>query len=150
MQNGQSVFFSVSPRSRSLFSSSFHTFCLTARAYLNTQKYGLFCSLLKNCIETPLYQHCMMSFALMYSPQVNEIHPHDASPSTFLTCQEINMSKRSAIALRLPSWSKLAILPWVSDFLTFLTTVQCRQQETSQRFCETLVGHMFFKCDEMS
>ena len=22
-------------------------------------------------------------------------------------------------------------------------------QETSRRFCETLVGHMFFKCDEM-
>ena len=36
---------SVSPHSRSLFSASFHTFCLTARAYLNTQKYGLFCSL---------------------------------------------------------------------------------------------------------
>ena len=33
------------PRSRSLFSASFQTFCLTARAYLNTQKYGLFCSL---------------------------------------------------------------------------------------------------------
>ena len=29
-------------RSRSLFSASFQTFCLTARAYLNTQKYGLF------------------------------------------------------------------------------------------------------------
>ena len=28
--------------------------------------------------------------------------------------QEINMTKRSAIVLRLPSWSKLAILPWVS------------------------------------
>ena len=28
-----------------LFSASFQTFCLTARAYLNTQKYGLFCSL---------------------------------------------------------------------------------------------------------
>ena len=27
------------------FSASFHTFCLTARAYLNTQKYGLFYSL---------------------------------------------------------------------------------------------------------
>ena len=27
------------------FSASFQTFCLTARAYLNTQKYGLFCSL---------------------------------------------------------------------------------------------------------
>ena len=38
--------FSVSPQSCSLFSASFHTFCLTARAYLNTQKYGLFCSLL--------------------------------------------------------------------------------------------------------
>ena len=38
-----------SPQSRSLFSASFQsfqTFCLTARAYLNTQKYGLFCSLL--------------------------------------------------------------------------------------------------------
>ena len=30
---------------RSLFSASFQTFCWTARSYLNTQKYGLFCSL---------------------------------------------------------------------------------------------------------
>ena len=29
-----------------LFSASFQIFCLTARAYLNTQKYGLFCSLI--------------------------------------------------------------------------------------------------------
>ena len=36
--------FSVSPQSCSLFSASFQTFCWTARAYLNTQKYGLFCS----------------------------------------------------------------------------------------------------------
>ena len=36
--------FSVSPQSHSPFSASFQTFCLTARAYLNTQKYGLFCS----------------------------------------------------------------------------------------------------------
>ena len=35
----------VSPQSRSLFSASFQTFCSTARAYLNTQQYGLFCSL---------------------------------------------------------------------------------------------------------
>ena len=34
-----------SPQSHSPFSASFQTFCLTARAYLNTQKYGLFCSL---------------------------------------------------------------------------------------------------------
>ena len=32
-------------QSRSLFSASFQTFCLTVRAYLNAQKYGLFCSL---------------------------------------------------------------------------------------------------------
>ena len=38
--------FSVSPQSHSPFSASFQTFCLTAHAYLNTQKYGLFCSLL--------------------------------------------------------------------------------------------------------
>ena len=36
--------FSVSPQSRSLSSASFKTFCLTPRAYLNTQKYGLFWS----------------------------------------------------------------------------------------------------------
>ena len=36
---------SVSPQSGCLFSASFQTFCLTARAYLNTQEYGLFCSL---------------------------------------------------------------------------------------------------------
>ena len=35
--------FSVSPQSRSHFSVSFQTFCLTDRAYLNKQKYGLFC-----------------------------------------------------------------------------------------------------------
>ena len=37
--------FSVSPQSLSMFSASFQTFCLTSRPYLNTQKYGLFCSL---------------------------------------------------------------------------------------------------------
>ena len=31
-------------RSRSLFSASFQTFCLTARVYLNSQKYGQNCS----------------------------------------------------------------------------------------------------------
>ena len=41
----KTVFFSVSPQSHSPFSASFQTFCLTARAYLSTQKYGLFCSL---------------------------------------------------------------------------------------------------------
>ena len=45
MQNGQSVFSASLPRSRSLFSVVFQTFCLTTRAYLNTRKYGLFCSL---------------------------------------------------------------------------------------------------------
>ena len=42
--------FSVSPQSLSMFSASFQTFCLTARPYLNTQKYGLFCSLQKPVI----------------------------------------------------------------------------------------------------
>ena len=40
-----STYFSVSPQSRSPFSSSLQTFCLTVRANLNTRKYGLFCSL---------------------------------------------------------------------------------------------------------
>ena len=46
-QEKKNRIFSVSPQSRSLFSASFQTFCLTARACLNTQKYGLFCSLLE-------------------------------------------------------------------------------------------------------
>ena len=33
---------------------AFQTFCLTARAYLNTQKYGLFCSLLWLLYWVPL------------------------------------------------------------------------------------------------
>ena len=41
---------------RSLFSASFQTFCLTARAYLNTQKYGLFCSL-SFVLNSPIFQH---------------------------------------------------------------------------------------------
>ena len=42
-------FFRVSPQSRSPFSASLQTFFLTARAYLNTQKYGLFCRLIELC-----------------------------------------------------------------------------------------------------
>ena len=38
---------------------------------------------------------------------------------SFLTCQVINMMKRSAIALRLSSWFTLAILPWFSRFFNF-------------------------------
>ena len=37
----------------------------------------------------------------------------------FWLVQAINMTKRSAIALRPPSWSKLTTLPWVSRFLNF-------------------------------
>ena len=51
MQNGQSVFLASLP-SLALFSASFQTFCLTARADLNTQKYGLFCSLFLRCISS--------------------------------------------------------------------------------------------------
>ena len=59
----------VSPQSRSPFSASFHTFCLTARVYLNSQKYGLFFSLLiaKDtlrivlCVTTFYLQHCAVA-----------------------------------------------------------------------------------------
>ena len=44
---------SVSPQSHSPFSASFQTFCLTARAYLNTQKYGLFSSLTSSPGSSP-------------------------------------------------------------------------------------------------
>ena len=41
---------------------------------------------------------------------------------TFLTHSDDKHDKRSAIALRLPSWLKLTILCESHDFLTFLTT----------------------------
>ena len=43
---------------RSLFSASFQTFCLTARAYLNTQKYGLFCSLVQSKVQSSMQLAC--------------------------------------------------------------------------------------------
>ena len=46
--------FSVSPQSHFPFSASFQTFCLTAQAYLNTQRYGLFCSLTEQGTPTVL------------------------------------------------------------------------------------------------
>ena len=45
----------ISPQSCSVFSASFQTFCLTARAYLNTQKYGLFCSLANASLHASLH-----------------------------------------------------------------------------------------------
>ena len=51
---GKNRIFSVSPQSHSPFSALFQTFCLTARAYLNTYKYGLFCSLRK---YSPFLKH---------------------------------------------------------------------------------------------
>ena len=65
--------FSVSPQSRSLFSASFQTFCLTARAYLNTQKYGL--------QSTPLYK------LYRYVP------PHRAGFSPILVWNQVWFSK---------------------------------------------------------
>jgi len=49
--------FSVSPQSRTPLLASFQTFCLTARAYLNTQKYGLLCSLRCN-VKLLSYTFC--------------------------------------------------------------------------------------------
>ena len=46
MQNGQSVFLASLPSFALCFQPWFQTLYLTARAYLNTQKYGLFCSLI--------------------------------------------------------------------------------------------------------
>ena len=48
---------SVSPQARSLCSASFQTFCLTARPYLNIQKYELFCCLGNNKINISLLYH---------------------------------------------------------------------------------------------
>ena len=53
---------SVSPQSYSLVSASFQTFCLTARAYLTTQKYRLFRSL------EPAVKHAINELTFSLSP----------------------------------------------------------------------------------
>ena len=53
---------SVSPQSHSLVSASFQTFCLTARAYLTTQKYRLFRSL------EPAVKHAINELTFSLSP----------------------------------------------------------------------------------
>ena len=50
LQNGRFFFLKISKE----IDKAFQTFCLTARAYLNTQKYGLFCSLLWLLYRVPL------------------------------------------------------------------------------------------------
>ena len=69
--------FSVSPQSRSLFSASFHTFCLTARAYFNTQKYGLFCSLI-TCRSRAL-------ISLIFISQSNDLTGQPRRENSFCT-----------------------------------------------------------------
>ena len=53
---------SISPQSHSLVSASFQTFCLTARAYLTTQKYRLFRSL------EPAVKHAINELTFSLSP----------------------------------------------------------------------------------
>ena len=55
--------FSVSPQPRSLFSASFQTLCFTARTCLNTQKYGLSCSLARLwSIAAIVFWFCFISY----------------------------------------------------------------------------------------
>ena len=102
-----STHFSVSPQSRSPFSASPQTFCLTVRANLNTQKYGLFCSL------EPLKGHLpfLVSFAVVTYSVIDWVrgwtlslkqgwrYIWTLSESCPLTCQ------RHSICCTLPYWS---------------------------------------------
>ena len=88
--------FSFSPQSRSLFSASFQTFCLTARAYLSTPKYGLFCS-----IEvTEKWQKILVSFQIqrevLESHLEGEIRYH-----LHLSCCKLNDTKDEVRNLQL-------------------------------------------------
>ena len=68
------VRFSVTLQSRSPFSASLQTFCLTAGTYLNRQKYGLFCSLLGLTAMRYLYLNlwtvCSWFIAFMHAENV--------------------------------------------------------------------------------
>ena len=69
--------FSVSPQSGSMFSASFQTFCLTARAYFNTQRYGLFCSLI-TCRPRAL-------ISLIFISQSNDLTGQPRRENSFCT-----------------------------------------------------------------
>ena len=79
--------FSVSPQSRSLFSASFQTFCLTARAYLNTQKYGLFCSLLPYISYIGMCHPIGQGFCPFWSESGMVFEGTTGMHERFLSCQ---------------------------------------------------------------
>ena len=78
----------VSPQSRSVFSASFQTFCLTARAYLNTQKYGLFCSLANASLLASLHastrkvtfrlERSVAAYCIFIGKRQSLLHPNTA------------------------------------------------------------------------
>ena len=101
MQNGQSVFLVSLPKSRSLFSASFQT---SRVAYLNTQKYGLFCSLLLDCCYILLGQpvdgsHCCEDGLRLFSKNtvlcVAERIPHSFFINSILMFFSVFMSLQS-------------------------------------------------------
>ena len=77
--------FNVSPQSGSLFSASFQIVCLAVRAWLNTQKYGLFCSLVITWAYTerpddrpsaPQAHQCKITQSTTSSPGRFSLAPH--------------------------------------------------------------------------
>ena len=121
--------FGVSPQSGSMFSASFQTFCLTARAYFNTQKYGLFCSLI-TCRPRAL-------ISLIFLSQSNDLTGQPRRENSFCTrlsyfwhCQKtpslpfptFDSSDRELLATQQPWGLSLAglsagvIVIWASPF----------------------------------
>ena len=90
----------VSPQSRSLFSTSLQTFCLSACVYLNTQKYRLFCSLEK-CLNFRGSPWKVLKFPLEFSK----------SPWILPQCGKIKLSSQAQIWVFLFSWMKSVSIP---------------------------------------
>ena len=79
---------SVSFQSHSPFSASFQTFCLTARAYLTAQKYGLFWSLPAEQVQkmdqgkrTHQREHTNHQYGRERISTISDMDPSDPEPS---------------------------------------------------------------------
>ena len=96
---------------------------------------------ISNCSSTPKLVQTLDSVAsLTILP-----HSHDRSTSNLMVFSEISF------------WNEMFLYSIKTEMFTvaeswFILLINAgnrKLQETSRRFCETLVGHMFFKCDEM-
>ena len=117
---------SISLQSRSLFSASFQTFCLTAHAYSNTQKYGLFCSLRWTLLG---HQYLCHPYKVIFFPRDFNLQNTFFS-SSFSSISRLHWSEALWACLRLASLEASRTEQWERSLTTRRNTLQRKNHQS--------------------